>query len=117
MLVTNQDYQQNVTLKINDSQFRINDAATVRARVKSSDGQTAYTSWVTFAKNDRAGTDWGISKLDLLIPSAQTALVKGTSAKLDINIQGTMVDRDGNTYGDAYNTTWTQEIKVEQGIA
>lgn len=121
-LITNQEFRSRTVLtglEFEDEQFRISSNATVRARVKSSDGLTAYTAWVTLTHNANRDDDWGLSTLDVIIPDSETASVTASqgSAKLDVNISGFYVDVDGVDTADAYDKTWTEKINVEKGLA
>lgn len=105
------------SLTLNDADF---DSNTVRARVKSTDGKTAYTSWVTLSNNANKDDNWSLSTLDLIIPDTETnasGLQSVQEAKLDVNIQGSYVDRDGTVTSDTYDHTWSTRIQVEQGLA
>lgn len=120
MLVTNQEYRTTVTLKGLENkgeQFRISSNAVARVRIKSYDGTKAYTDWVTLSHNANKHDDWALSKLDIIIPPAETAKVEGTTAKLDIHITGAYVDKSGADTADTYNESWNVTVNVEQGLA
>ena len=120
VLTTNNDFTVRAVLTgllDEDEQFRISPAAVVRARVKSVDGETAYTAWVTLVKDNNRDDDWGLSTLDVRIPASELGAIDQSSAKLDIEIAGNYVARDGTVSADSYTKVWTALLTVEVGLA
>lgn len=118
-IITNQQYRQKIVLRgleHKDEQFAINDTAVVRVRIKSYDGATNYTPWITLVKDSNRDDDWSLSTLDVVIDAQNTALVEGTDAQLDINVVGLYVSR-GTVSTDAYDETWTAMLPVTRGLA
>jgi len=119
-LVTNQDFSSRVVLYglINeDEQFRIHASSVVRCRVKSADGKTTLTPWQVLTHNSRRNDDWDLSTVDIFFPASELTAIPYGNVKLDINVSGPYVARDGTLSSDTYDKTWTTNLHVEVGLA
>lgn len=114
---TNKPFRTTIELLLNDKTFRINPEATVRARFKSANGESALTNWVTLTHNANINDDWGLSTLDVIISATETAKLVGPNVILDIEVDGVYVDRDNNNTSNTYQESWSTSVVVEIGLA
>ncbi len=103
VIVTGDDVLLPTTLKIDNATFNINIAATVSAKVVSSNHQTVYSAIAT-QSSSTPGADWANSLVIISLPSEITSAIN-FYGDCELEIQ---VDDNGKT-------TWFAQIEVEKG--
>ncbi|MGZ8172938.1 MAG: hypothetical protein ACXWT0_03965 [Methylobacter sp.] len=103
-IVTGDDTEIEITLKIGDSVFEISDAAIVKAAIVNKFHTSILAGPITVSRLE-VGSDWSKSLIVLKIPGRSTAVKITTPAKLEVQV---------NDAGK--KITWFADVTLIQGL-
>jgi hypothetical protein len=102
-IVTGDDIEIAVTLKVGGLPFVINSTATVKAAILDKDRKNLLVPAVTLSSAD-LGSNWDTSIVVVKIPGTATVALKTAPVKLDIQVN------------DNGKKTWTADINLIKGL-